>query len=198
VGDPHRNYRNNDGRKLDWTRKASESEIKLINKALDDFEAIFSSESQSLEVFSIPQKQAYSTTTLIEHGEQILPEGTRKQLSRFTVNEISEATRCIVFDLPTAGGFHLLRGLESAVRDYYDKLSGGAPRPKFKNGNDASMGDYIVELEKLNAGKELTETLRQIKKLHRDQHMHPESVFKDGEDVVLLGLVTSAIWAMFK
>lgn len=183
---------------LDFEKSIEEDELSLINEAINTFETIFHSEAQELEVFAIPQKLAYSTTTLVDHGEEVLPESIRNQVSDFTKNELRQAAGCIAFDLPTAAGFHLLRGLESSVRDYYDKVSKGAPRPTTKAGYDVAMGDYIVELEKLNVDKKVTETLRQIKRLHRDAQMHPDVTLEAGEDVILLGIVTSAIWAMFK
>jgi hypothetical protein len=183
---------------FDLDKPLSKYDIDTVNKALDEFEAVLSSETQNLEVFSIPPKMAYSTTTLIEHGEEVLPEVIRKVLSPFTLNEIAEATKCVVFDLPTAAGFHLLRAVESAVREYYDVLSNGAPRPKHKAGNDAPMGTFINEIENLGANKDIVDMLRNIKTLYRDPHMHPGSVFSAGEEIVLLGIVTSAIWTMFK
>ncbi len=80
---------------LDWDRPLGQIRNIVINKALDEFEAVLSSETLSLEVFSIPQKTAYSTTTLIAHGEEVLPDAIRKSLSPFTLNEIAEATKCI-------------------------------------------------------------------------------------------------------
>lgn len=179
-------------------RNLYDHEAKDIHRALDGFEAVLSNEAQDLEVFSISQTLAYSTTTMIERGENVLPEPIRAAISQFARNELKEATRCLVFDLPTAAGFHLLRAVESTLREYYDMLSKGAKRPKMRNGNDAPMGGYIRELETLGADQEVIETLTQIKRLHRDPHMHPESVFQMSESVILLGVVTSAIWVMFK
>jgi hypothetical protein len=184
--------------KIDWNRKVHKDELSDIHRMLDEFEAVFSNEAQGLDVFSIRQKQAYSMTTLIEHGEEVLPKPIRDLVSDFAKNEIREATKCIAFDLPTAAGFHMLRGLESALRDYYDILSNGAPRPTTKHGKDVPMGNYVNEVERLGAHEKVVSVLRQIKTLHRDPHMHPESVFEMDGAVMLLGIVTSAIWAMFK
>lgn len=187
---------NKDG--FEWDRKVGQYELDPLRRLLTEFEAVFATEAQALDVFSIQQKQAYSMTTLIEHVEEVLPESIRASLSDFTISEIREATKCIAFDLPTAGGFHLLRGLESALRDYYDVLSNGAARPKTKHGKDVPMGDYIVEVERLGAHPKVVSVLKQIKTLHRDPHMHPESVFHMDGAAMLLGVITSAIWMMFK
>ena len=68
------------GRPLDhkkWDDPVLQAEIDPISKALDEFEAVFASEAQGLEVFSVPQKCAYSTTTLIGEGENVLPPSIR-------------------------------------------------------------------------------------------------------------------------
>lgn len=129
----------------------------------------------------------------------MLPVAIRKRVSEFTRNEIAEATKCLTFDLPTAAGFHLIRALKSAIREYYDAVSDGAARPVLNNDKSAPMGAYIASLERIDhVGKELIGILRQIKVLHREPQMHPEAVLDMDEAVILMGIVTSAIWAMFK
>jgi hypothetical protein len=182
----------------EWDKPVQKHELTSLHHALTEFEAVFSNETQGLDVFSIKQKQAYSMTTLIERGEDVLPESIQWAISEFTRNEIREGTKCIAFDLPTAAGFHLLRGLESALRDYYDYLSAYTERPKNKHGKDVPMGDYVSAIEKLGAHEKVVSVLRQIKTLHRDPHMHPEALFDMDGAIMLLGIVTSAIWAMFK
>jgi hypothetical protein len=64
---------------------------------------------------------------------------------------------------------------------------------------DASMGDYIVELEKLNVDKAITESLRQISNdCIAIRTCTLMAVFEEGEDTILLGIVTSAVCAMFR
>lgn len=185
----------------DWTAGDEPIErdyLEKVKKVKAEFDTVFSHESQSLDVFSISSKGAYSTTTLIERGENILPESIRTKISSFTRDELHEATKCIAFNLPTASGFHLVRALESAVRDYHAVVSGGAPGPVMKTGKQAPMGEYINALEKLNVNADLIATLRQIKVLHREPQMHPEAVLNMDEAIILLGIITSAIWAMFR
>jgi hypothetical protein len=187
-----------DAAQPEWDKPILKHELSPVLHALTEFEAVFSNETQGLDVFSIKQKQAYSMTTLIERGEEVLPESIRYWLDEFTTNEIREATKCIAFDLPTAAGFHLLRGLESALRNCYDVLSNGEPRPKTKHGKDVPMGDYINRVEDLGCHEKTVALLRQIKSMYRDPHMHPEAVFSVDGSMMLLGIVTSAIWMMFK
>jgi hypothetical protein len=172
------------------------SEIDAITKALIEFEAVFASEAQDLEVFSVPQKGAYSTTTLINEGENVLPPSIRDFISAYVKEEMHEAGRCLAFTLPTAAGFHMMRSIESVLHNYWDIVSGGKPRPKFANGNDAAMGTFINEVEKEGADAKVVATLRQIKDLHRNPLMHPADVLSESDAIVLLGVVTGGIMAM--
>jgi len=70
-----------------------QAEIDPISKALDEFEAVFASEAQGLEVFSVPQKCAYSTTTLIGEGENVLPPSIRGLVTDYAKEEIHEARK---------------------------------------------------------------------------------------------------------
>ena len=42
----------------------------------------------------------------------MIPQETRKNLDDAVIGDIREAGRCLVFDLPTAAGFHVLRAIE--------------------------------------------------------------------------------------
>jgi hypothetical protein len=180
----------------DIERELEEQEANKIQRALDDFEAVFSSEAQDLEVFSVPQKCAYSTTTLIDAGENVLPPSVRDFISNYAKEEMHEAGRCLAFTLPTAAGFHMVRALEAVVRNYWDVLSAGKPRPKYASGDDAAMGTFISEVEKEGADKKAIETLKQLTKLHRNPIAHPDAVLSEPEAIILLGVVTSAITVM--
>ncbi len=188
--------KNDDGSELDWKKKITKTTVQAIHKKLDEFETVFSMEAVGLNVYAVSQKAGYSTHTLVQRGEEVIPEEVRAHLSDYSQNEMREAGRCLVFNLPTAAGFHMLRAMESVLRESFDVLSGGAARPKTSQGGDAAMGTYIVEIEKHGAAKETLEVLRQIKNLHRNPHMHPDAVLTMHESIVLLGIVVSAISIM--
>jgi hypothetical protein len=180
----------------DWEQKIDAGKTKKVLKKLDELETVFSMEAVGLDVYAVTQKAGYSTDTLVQHGEEIIPEEIRDYMPEYALKELHEAGRCLVFDLPTAAGFHMMRSVESVLHSYWDVISGGKPRPTLQNGADAPMGTYINQVENEGADKIVTGVLKQIKDLHRNPLMHPDAVLNINEAIVLLGVVSSAIMAM--
>src|SRR5436853_4671475 len=92
------------------------SRMKHLREA---FEEAFEADSDNINVLSVPNRCAYSTTILIDRGEEVLPESVRRCISSFALNEVREAAKCIAFGARTAAGYHLMRALEEVVRRYY-------------------------------------------------------------------------------
>ena len=162
---------------------------------LDDFEREFEHDSREINILSVPNRCAYSTTILIEHGEWLLSPDVRSAVTDYVRNEFHEAGKCLAFNVSTAAGFHLARGLESALRSYYDVLSGHAPRPKTKSGNDLAMQDYIDQVRGW-ADARVVSSLEQFTRLHRNPINHPDAVLTDDEAISLVGIAVSCIAGM--
>jgi hypothetical protein len=96
---------------------------------------VFGAELAVLPLYGVTRKAGFDLPTLIENGAaEALP-------------DLEQATRCMAFELFTAAGFHLDRANEAVLRRYWDAVTNGATRPASRN-----MGDYLNELNKLNAG----------------------------------------------
>ncbi len=166
-----------------------------LKKLLADFEGEFDHDSREINVFSVPHRCAYSTTILIERGEDLLPPAIKNGIDAYAQHEIQEAAKCLAFGLPSAAGFHLARGVESVLRRYYDVLSGGAPRPKLPNGNDVAMFGYIDQVRGWAEAK-VVSVLEQFTRLHRNPISHPGAVLEEEEALTLVGITVSTITAM--
>jgi hypothetical protein len=173
----------------------TEDEDRQMKIALEKFEQEFEHDSREINILSVPNRCAYSTTILIEEGESLLPKKVRDCVTDYVRNEIHEAGKCLAFNVSTAAGFHLARGLESALRSYYDVLSSRAARPTTKSGKDVAMVGYIDKVQAW-ADPKVVSTLRQFTELHRNPISHPEAVLDDEEATTLVGIVVSAITAM--
>jgi hypothetical protein len=161
--------------------------------SLFDFQAVFREELSVADFYVVSQKAHFSTTTLVENGEQMFPADFRKELPEEAIHDIQQGARCFAFELPTAAGFHFLRAIEAVIHSFYDVLSGNAPRP-----HRSAMGIYIDELIKLNANPELVLVLRQIKDLHRNPVVHPEETLDMTEAQMLMGIMQSAMFSMIQ
>jgi hypothetical protein len=173
----------------------SQNEDLKMKSLLTEFEQEFDHDSREINILSVPNRCAYSTTILIENGESLLPPEVRNAVTDYVRNELHEAGKCLAFNVSTAAGFHLARGLESALRSYYDVLSGRAARPTTKSGNDVAMVGYINQVRQWAEPKVIS-TLEQFTNLHRNPINHPEAVLSDEEALTLVGITVSAIAGM--
>ena len=160
-----------------------------ITTALKEFETVLSAEFQSLNTYFVEQKLAFNTKDLIENAERMFPEAVVKIQPGQAIEDIRQAGKCIVFDLPTGAGFHLMRATESVIRKYYDVVV--SKKPKTRN-----WGKYVEDLKKKGADKKVVGLIDQIREMHRNPIMHPEVVLSMDEATTLLGIAQSAIVAI--
>jgi hypothetical protein len=172
-------------KEIDW------SHMYDITQGIKEFEIVLSAELQAISTYHVSQKAAYSTSDLIERAEIILTEGIRKQIPTLTITDIQQAGRCLAFECPTAAGFHILRATEAVIREYYRIVVGKAPKNKMRN-----WGSYIKILKDNGADTKVLGVLDQIREIHRNPIMHPETILTTDEAIVLLGVAQSAIVVM--
>lgn len=108
-----------------------------IRTTAKEFETILAAECQVLDTYFISKKGVYSTADLVDHAHYHVPEPTRGKLPNQTKADFDQAGKCIAFDLATAGAFHLLRGTEAVLREYYEAVVPGLKRHPLKCGTGA-------------------------------------------------------------
>ena len=159
-----------------------------IREAAKSFETTLAAELREMDTFCVSSVGIFKTTALLTTPEEMFFDKA-SALPPETLAEIQEASRCLAFSISTAAAFHIMRAVESVLRRYYDKLSGGAARPA-----RSAMGIYLDEILKLTGvDRELHAALKQIKTLYRDPVAHPEVFLTLPEAVNLLGVAQSAI-----
>lgn len=167
------------------------SDIYPIISAVKEFETVFSAELQTHDTYFVSPKGIYSTPDLIERAEKMFPEKILKMIPNQVIVDIRQAGKCLAFDCPTAVGFHLLRAVEAIIVEYYTEVIGKAPKKKERN-----WWAYIKILRDNNADPKVLAVLDQIRDIHRNPIMHPETVLNIEEATTLLGISQSAIVAM--
>jgi hypothetical protein len=173
----------------EWTSKKIEPLAAWnLNEAAKKFETVLAAELQMVDTYFVDQKGAYSTPDLIERAQIVLPVAVLTVLSPTAVEDVKQAGRALVFDLPTAAGFHILRATESVLRDYFVAVTGKAPGKR-------TWGALVAGLRKRGDAKVLA-AVDQIRDLHRNPLMHPEVVLTEPEALSVFGMAQSAIVAM--
>lgn len=152
-----------------------------MSQAFDKFEPVMVAELQAASIFFVPPKGGFDTEILIEDGMRLFPDSVRFRAPE-TENDLSQAAKCLAFNLPTAAGFHLHRANEAVLRRYFDKVAGIEKRPKV-----LSMGSLLGALKKQEVGdKRIITALDNIKEFHRNPLMHPEHTLEDSDEAISL------------
>lgn len=162
-----------------------------INDNIQRFETILSAELPTLATYFISQVGAYSTADLIERAEVVFSENIRQNLLTQVLFDIREAGKCIVFNTPTAAGFHILRATEATIREYYAVVTNNSPRPRNRD-----WGAYIRVLRSSSADQKIVAMLDQIRDMHRNPLIHPEESLNREEAIELFDICKSAIQAI--
>lgn len=126
----------------------------------------------------------YRVEHLLEEIYALFGEDYVHSVPLFADNDFQEAGRCIAFERPTAAAFHLLRGTESVLREYYcHKIK--------RNRSTLTWGPMVTSLRAMRRNKpptELLDHLDGIRRNFRNPTAHPEKVYDTSEAQDLLGV----------
>src|SRR5712671_1418370 len=170
---------------INWEADVPASQVAALTNAARNFETIFAAEISSLNTYFISQHGIYSTPDLIEHAEMAFDEQTRNIISEGVKKDFREAGRSLAFELGTACGFHAMRAVESALREWHKIIC--------KPNNPPDWAQCVNELRKAGADNASLGILDQIRALHRNPLMHPEDFLSISDAKILFDIATSAI-----
>lgn len=170
-------------------RTLTDWEVYQITEAAKKFETVLAAELQTVDTYYIDQKRAYSTSDLIERAEIIFSEDSRRDLPAGAIDDVRQAGRALVLDLPTAAGFHILRATEAVVREYYTVVVKTAPTKR-------DWGHYVAELKSKGADARIAGAIDQLRDLQRNPLMHPEVMLNEDEAVMLFGMAQGVMVAI--
>ena len=162
-----------------------------IAEALNHFEISLQSDFNTRDTFILSPKSTHSTTLLSERGETMISK-VALDLVPSMRPDLHDAGRCITFELPTAGAFHLFRAVEAMTKAYGEFLlkRGFTDREK-KNG----LGGYAQSIKQtdLKVDKRIITAIEQVCALHRNPTMHPTWHITNAEILSTLGIVVSVV-----
>lgn len=169
-----------------------------IASKIDAFRSVFEAECRDVDVYSVGQVSIYKTSALVSDGAGLLPKEIHPTVGADVLEEFNNAGRCLAFSLPTACGFHALRGLE-LVMDSYLRSFGITKKMN-------SWNDYIVEAKKLvdapakvrKPSAKVATMLDRMRELDRNPLMHPRNILDDTSANTLFQLAGITVVEMIK
>ena len=124
-------------------RILTETEVVEFQTAISSSVDTFKKECKRRFMVGLENQRALDLKTLIEEIEVAFAAKCWNRLSMITKREIEECGKCLAFERYTAAGFHVLRALESEVRDYIWLLPVATPTKR-------DLGHYIGILKELS------------------------------------------------
>jgi hypothetical protein len=179
------------GPEFDISHKFSQQDMHALHALRELFVEAFEREEVNLGVFIVTPKGLYDTKLLLENPEMEFPEKIRPLLPQQMLEDFKQAARCLAFEIPTACAFHVCRGTEALILEYYKRLSGHSWKEKRKD-----WGIYVDHLIKNGAPEKITTRLREIAKMDRNAYIHPDINVTLDEAPQLFKLCAAVIFYM--
>lgn len=165
-----------------------------IQQEAEKFVTALRTECAVMDAYYVVKKGAFSTKDLVENAHYQLPLPSRMLAPQITRDDFDQAGKCIAFDVYTAAAFHLLRGTEAVVREYYELAVPGPKKaaPKMRN-----WGTYI-RLLKTHGGKpSIVSILDHLREEYRNPVLHPEDFYTEERALALFGICVSSIVLLY-
>jgi hypothetical protein len=175
---------------LDNEQPIAPWQISEIRDAAKEFETVLKTECQAMDTYYVSKKGTYSTKDLVENAHHQIPEPSRASLPSQAKADFDQAGKCIAFDVPTAAAFHLLRGTECVIKEYYELV---VPGPKRANSKMRNWGVYIRLMREHKGDAKVLSLLDHMRDVYRNPVTHPEENYDDESVQVLFGLCISAV-----
>ncbi len=131
------------------------------------------------------------TGKLLNNVPSLLRPNVFSDLPEIAQHDLSEAGKCIAFERPTAAAFHLLRGTESVLRNFYCILIHQKRIPP-----PLMWANMVIDLRKRPKTKmhvTLYNNLDNIRLSYRNPTQHPEKTYDINEAQDLWSLCVEAI-----
>lgn len=178
-------------KELDKRGGVAEEDCQRLTKNVANFEAVLKAESPNEYTYVIDQLRGYSMPILVDRAELNFSPQTINAIGKEVAEDISQAGRCLAFELPTAAGIHMMRAFEKVFRRFYNASMG-------KDSGTTDIYKLIKDLrDHSTVDPKILNVLDQIRDLHRNPLAH--EVFLDTDEVVdLFHIAESAITAMAK
>jgi hypothetical protein len=150
-------------------------------------------ESESVAIYALEQRR-YDAARLMTNVDALFAEGTFAAMSEMAAHDFREAGRCLVFGVPTASAFHLLRGTEEVLRGYY-----GSWVRRNRIRGDLMWGPMVTALRAVRgADGTVLNHLDHIRTAFRNPTDHPEKIYDQSEAEDLMGLCIEVVNRMVR
>jgi hypothetical protein len=131
----------------------------------------------------------YATADLLKDATVVFPESVRGSISDRIKYEVQQAANCLLYEAPSAVGFHVLRAVEMVIIDYFTI-------PGLDRAGANSWTDYSKRLRFYKVHRKIVGMIDRLAGLHRNELMHAEAVLSNEEAAILFALMQEVLPVM--
>ena len=164
--------------------------IESLARAIDGLTITMQDELDRLPTFTVIAKGNLDIHRLVAGASRGYPKAVLELLDEFITDEIDYAGKCLVFELPTSSGFHILRAVETGMKGYVHAATGALPKM-----NQRNWGEYIRIFTDAQAHSDVIDLLK-VLKTKRNPLMHPQDNLTLDDAIGLLCLCQAGIEAL--
>jgi hypothetical protein len=142
------------------------------------------------KVAYIASDKRYTVTKLMTSIGSLMGKGVYDKLPDLAKYDFEEGGKAIAFDLPTAAAFHILRGTEAVLRDFYQRVV-----RRDRIAEPRMWAAMVADLRKKTKAPPvgLLDNLDSLRKHYRNPTQHPEKVYDSDEAQDLLALAIDSV-----
>lgn len=173
------------------SRSLTKAEAENLNEIAKQIQTTLLAEARGQVAFVTHDKR-FAVDKLLDDVGSLMPVGIYVTLKDDAKLDFSEAGRCIAFEVPTAAGFHLMRGTEAVLRDFYRRIV------KRDRVDPLMWGPMTAHLKKRKDAPDevLMNNLDSLRRSFRNPTQHPEKVYDVDEAQDLMALSFDVVTRM--
>ena len=151
----------------------SKDEENKLEKNFSNIEQVIFAESSTKNIYTIPSRR-YNSLYLLKTPQKLFKQGHFDKFSALAQSDISSSAKCILFGESTASAFHILRGTEDTLKQYYflHRKQKRLAKPMWGN-----MVEQLKVKKNNKPPKPLLDALDMIRANYRNPTQHPEAVY---------------------
>ena len=149
-------------------------------------------ESEELNVILLNSKYTLNHELLINGAKDFFKDSVWKKLTKSTQADLNECCKCLLFELPTPGGFLALRATESVLRRYYKRKTG-----RVINGH-IDWKAILNQLKSTNVDDTLLGHLDYLRNNLRNKLSHPDAFLTQKEAENIFPMIVISIESLIK
>lgn len=151
----------------------SKDEENKLEENFRNIEQVIFAESSTKNIYTIPSRR-YNSLYLLKTPQKLFKQGHFDKFSALAQSDISSSAKCILFGESTASAFHILRGTEDTLKQYYflHRKQKRLAKPMWGN-----MVEQLKVKKNNKPPKPLLDALDMIRANYRNPTQHPEAVY---------------------